>query len=144
MAEVAKHVHCVDTFMADGTGIQLKQLTTLEEFRKNIEGKPISYFVGKSPEACLEFGDESIDLIFIDGWHDMNSVMIDINSWKSKVKKGGVFVFHDYMYKDSYAGLLSVTLAVGEALTNKEPDGTVMSPDGKICYTLAWFINERL
>lgn len=38
-----------------------------------------------------------IDLLFIDGAHDYNSVCQDIGDWLPKVSRGGIVVMHDYM-----------------------------------------------
>jgi len=143
IAQVAKHLHCVDTFVADFYGGQTGGITTLEEFKRNIEGLPVSYFVGLSVVGAEKIENESIDFIFVDGCHDFYSVKEDIRAWKHKIKEDGIWVFHDYKYVDSYAGLQSVTDAVCSALTKDKPDGIVMSPDGKICYSIAWFNNPK-
>ena len=38
-----------------------------------------------------------IDLLFIDGGHDYDSLTQDINDWYSKVNEHGLIVCHDYM-----------------------------------------------
>lgn len=50
-----------------------------------------------SVEASQDFSDRSLDLVYIDAEHDYNSVKTDINTWKNKVKRGGVLAGHDYM-----------------------------------------------
>jgi predicted O-methyltransferase YrrM len=40
--------------------------------------------------------DESLDLLFIDGLHTYDQVLIDCHNYYSKVKPGGVFSGHDY------------------------------------------------
>ena len=42
------------------------------------------------------FLDHSLDMVFIDGAHDYESVMTDILSWLPKIKKNGLICGHDY------------------------------------------------
>ena len=49
-----------------------------------------------SLEAVKEFSDESLDFIFLDASHDFDSVFADISSWFPKIKKGGIFMGHDW------------------------------------------------
>lgn len=48
-----------------------------------------------SLEASKDFKDRSLDLVYIDAEHDENSVRLDIQIWKNKVKKGGILAGHD-------------------------------------------------
>ena len=66
-----------------------------------------------SHKAAQLFADDSLDFVFIDASHDYKNVMIDLNSWYPKVKKGGVFAGHDY------PGWLGVKKAVDEFFYNK-------------------------
>ena len=49
-----------------------------------------------SVEAAKQFGDGSLDLVFIDGAHDYKNVKADIDAWHRKVRIGGYFCGHDY------------------------------------------------
>ena len=46
-------------------------------------------------EAVARFEDETIDLLHIDGSHHYEDVKHDFLTWKSKVKKDGIILFHD-------------------------------------------------
>lgn len=52
--------------------------------------------IGRSPDICSAFSDNSIDFIYIDALHDYESVKKDLHGWYPKVKKGGILSGHDY------------------------------------------------
>lgn len=69
-------------------------------------------------EALNLFEDHSIDLLHIDGRHDYESVKEDYESWKSKVKPGGIIIFHDIEVRNAHFGVWKLwsELADQEAL----------------------------
>lgn len=54
---------------------------------------------GFSPKAAELFEDESLDFVFIDALHDLDSVRLDLRAWFPKVRSGGLFTGHDYNTK---------------------------------------------
>lgn len=46
-------------------------------------------------EAWSRFGDESIDLLHLDGLHTEEAVRQDVDAWLPKLRPGGVFLMHD-------------------------------------------------
>jgi len=49
-----------------------------------------------SMDAIKDFGDNSLDFVYIDAAHDFKSVAEDIYEWSKKVKVGGIVYGHDY------------------------------------------------
>lgn len=56
---------------------------------------PASIIPAKSHEAAPMFDDGSCDYVFIDDSHDKESVLISLNAWLPKVRKGGYIAGHD-------------------------------------------------
>jgi len=66
-----------------------------------------------SDDAALDFGNESIDVVFIDGNHSYDYVLSDMEKWTPLVKKGGIVSGHDYT-QDPNSRYYSVQKAVHE------------------------------
>ena len=66
-----------------------------------------------SVDAAIEFQDKTLDAVYIDAEHDPISVRSDINSWKNKIKKGGILCGHDFMLPHIY------TILYEEGLINE-------------------------
>lgn len=50
----------------------------------------------KSVDAARHVPDQSLDVVYIDGKHDYQSVRADLKAWAPKVKPGGWMCGHDY------------------------------------------------
>ena len=50
----------------------------------------------KSMDALVDFKDNSLDFVFIDGNHSFDYAVSDIIHWTHKVRQGGVIAVHDY------------------------------------------------
>jgi Methyltransferase domain len=58
------------------------------DLRRNMSGfKNVEILKMGSVEAATHFEDNSIDMVFIDGAHDKESVLKDLNAWYPKCKK---------------------------------------------------------
>lgn len=57
--------------------------------------KNISFFHESSDTAHLKIPNESVDMVYIDGDHEMESAIKDIRNYTPKVKPGGVISGHD-------------------------------------------------
>lgn len=79
-------------------GRDVKKEDILARFRENIAhwGLEVILLQETSVSGCRKIGDESVDLLFIDGNHQYHAVKWDILNYRPKVKKGGIFCDHDY------------------------------------------------
>jgi len=64
----------------------------------------VIFFKGTSVGFAEMFKLRMIDVLFIDGSHELDSVKKDIESLCPKVNKGGMIMFHDYK-KESPTGV---------------------------------------
>jgi predicted O-methyltransferase YrrM len=77
---------------------------TFEEFEKNMSAIKnklnFSYIRQRSKEAAKLYADSSLDMVFIDGAHDYDSIKSDILSWLPKIKTGGILSGDDWNSPD--------------------------------------------
>lgn len=52
--------------------------------------------------AAQSFPDGKFDLVFLDGAHDKQSVMDDIDAWRPKIRRGGLLTGHDFCTNDAW------------------------------------------
>jgi hypothetical protein len=67
-----------------------------------------------SIEASPLFEPESLDAVYIDGYHFYKAVLEDIDVWYPKIKKGGILCGHDFTSVD-------VSSAIQERFPDKFP-----------------------
>jgi len=98
-------VYAVDTFEGSNEQLHKDLIATMptslfDEFIDNIKMCGVDDIVEPvrmtSVEASAKFKDASIDFVMIDGSHDYESVVSDIDAWLPKVKKGGLIAGDDY------------------------------------------------
>ena len=95
-------VHTIDPwdeeFMSNVAGERMTINEIRGMFLANTEGCPnIVQYRMPSAIASRMFPDDSVDLVYIDGWHHFSVVSADILTWLPKVRKGGWLGGHDYM-----------------------------------------------
>jgi len=49
-----------------------------------------------SQEASIQFKENTIDVLYLDGSHDYDAVLGDLESWFPKIKRGGVLLGDDW------------------------------------------------
>ena len=54
-----------------------------------------------SPEAAIMFGEEMVDLIYLDSDHSLEGVRADIQAWWPIIKRGAYLGGHDHANPDS-------------------------------------------
>lgn len=59
-------------------------------------------------EASLQFSEQSIDLLHIDGYHSYEAVKNDFTTWFPKMKSNGIIMFHDIAVTDNNFGVFKL------------------------------------
>lgn len=110
MADAAKKsvtLYAIDPWsLIDQRGQRLREAMFMQEISHYLNIKPIKNF-----SQNVDWNQE-IDLLFIDGKHDYNSVLGDYLKFSRFVKIGGFLVFHDYREEQAPG----VTKAVDETV----------------------------
>jgi predicted O-methyltransferase YrrM len=103
-----------------------------ERFSENLAAtEPIArrlVTVCRGSSAMISFGwSFTLDMVFIDGDHNYESVRDDIAAWRPRVKTGGIISGHDYS-GDMYGSFPGVDQAVHEAFGKDN----VLKPSGSV------------
>ncbi|MCM8536350.1 MAG: class I SAM-dependent methyltransferase [Lentisphaeraceae bacterium] len=89
--------YAVDTWEGDDQAGNYGEevFTSVNDYNKK-NYQSFSYLLRSTfDESLSKFGDETIDLLHIDGLHTYEAVKHDFETWSPKVKPGGVILFHD-------------------------------------------------
>lgn len=86
-----------------------------KDFHTNTKDIPLKFYKDFSQNIVNKFDDNSIDLLFIDGAHNYDSVKSDIENYFPKVKDGGVMLGHDFNteHLDVAKAFLDATIPCG-------------------------------
>jgi hypothetical protein len=92
LADASRHAFTVDTFLGSASELDAahaEALTTdlYEQAARNLFGYPVRILRMSSLVASRLFAERSLDMVFIDGEHTRESVLIDLIAWKPKVRK---------------------------------------------------------
>ena len=60
-----------------------------------------SFWVHGDADLFAKLFNKTVDLLFIDGHHDYESVKKNTEMWEKKVIPGGVILFHDYDHPET-------------------------------------------
>lgn len=90
------NLYCIDNWSKFGSSKE-KCIRNLSKLKMdfNLNGNFL-ILNGDSYTFVDYFEDNTIDVIFIDGDHNYNSVYNDIKNYYSKLKKGGILLGHDF------------------------------------------------
>jgi len=64
-------------------------------FERTADSPNISHLKLTSLEGANEFKDASLDFVYLDGDHQTDAVVADIDAWRPKIRKGGILAGHD-------------------------------------------------
>jgi len=84
----------IDHFEGSAEHKAWNNVPTYDEAVKNLEGYPVTIMQQTSLGAAKKFKKNSLDIVYIDGSHDYESVMADIKAWFPKTK--GIICGDDY------------------------------------------------
>lgn len=95
-------VNALDTFGSDPITGRGTPGTHRAEFENSLETAGIRERVciveGSFVETMTRLPDKLLDLVFIDGSHDYESVKCDLETFHGKLKPGGILAGHDWNY----------------------------------------------
>lgn len=89
-AQILGRLYCVDSWPDGAEEVEAEFDRRMAAFGNIIKMKELSH------RAAGQFPDESVDLVYIDAAHDVESVRQDILAWFPKVRMGGFVCGHDY------------------------------------------------
>jgi hypothetical protein len=101
------HCYAVDTWEGDThTGPYTKEvLKDLKVHHDPLYGDFSKLLKKTFDEALSDFGDGSVDLLHIDGWHTYKAVKHDFEKWLPKMSERGIVLFHDIAIREKDFGV---------------------------------------
>jgi GT2 family glycosyltransferase len=99
-------LHAIDTWQGDehagyyGENV-FKEVNEIKN--KYYNSMKINLLRKRFDDAVSEFGEQSIDLLHIDGLHTYDAVKHDFDTWLPKVKEDGIILMHDiFINRDDF------------------------------------------
>jgi hypothetical protein len=86
---------------------------TFEGFNKDLGSTKTLLVRQMGANYALEFANNSVDFVYLDGDHQYESVKSEIEAWYPKIRVGGILAGHDYVER-SHIEEFGVILAVDE------------------------------
>jgi hypothetical protein len=101
------HLYAVDTWQGDTqAGLYDEHVFETVQQHANQHYKSSTTLMRSTFEAAShQFSDASIDLLHIDGFHSLEAVQTDYNTWLSKMKPTGIILFHDIVVQSDGFGV---------------------------------------
>ncbi|MBN1294278.1 MAG: class I SAM-dependent methyltransferase [Candidatus Latescibacteria bacterium] len=97
------------------------------ELENNLKRAGVSEYVKRivrRSSVVAATWDKPIELLFIDGDHRYNAIVVDIECWSKFVVEGGIMAFHDY---PGYNGLNEAWKAVYDKVMSKPEEWRLIS-----------------
>ena len=98
------HLYCVDPWRVYDNNLGYHPAITQQQvdsfYKEAVEKlRPYNTTIIKkmSAEAVVQFADNSLDFVYIDGNHRLEYVVNDLVEWTKKVRPGGIVSGHDYI-----------------------------------------------
>jgi hypothetical protein len=116
-------MHLHEIVWGSPTAERFRGLTHLEYFKGRIAPMVDSLTIlqGPSSETMRTLADSSLDLIYVDGAHDYQSVKMDAQTGLRKIKPTGTIIFNDYTLFDPFIHLdYGVVAVANEVVTQTE------------------------
>lgn len=109
-----------------------------------------SYMRQTFNDAVNSFENHSIDILHIDGFHTYEAVSNDFNTWKDKVKKNGIILFHDTRVQQDDFGVHKFWAEIKEQYKNclefshSHGLGVLILDDELYNHMAAHFVRDRI
>jgi hypothetical protein len=106
LCEAGFEMHAVDPWMAyphhlvRNPGYQKKVDAVYKKAVRELAPYNCTIIRKASMDALADFGDGSLDFVFIDANHDFCHIAEDLFEWSKKVRVGGTVSGHDYHLSD--------------------------------------------
>ena len=91
-----KKLHLIDLWGSKRYN-QNKRKSVEKRFSKNIESTKVEINLGLSTEVAGNFKENYFDWIYIDTAHSYKITIEELESYRKKIKKGGIIAGHDYI-----------------------------------------------
>lgn len=109
--------YCIDTF--ESSNVELNNEDTLEEFKKVISQIDnygiVKVIQGLSTDNdVLNLVPKNLDWVYVDGSHETDDVIKDIELYIPYIKENGLMLFHDHTWE-----------SVSKAIQKKVDDGLI-------------------
>ena len=98
------HLYCVDPWIIYDSNLGYHPAITeqqvdifYQEAVERLRPYNVTFIRKLSMEAVVQFPDDSLDFVYIDGNHRLEYVVNDLVKWTKKVRPGGIVSRHDYI-----------------------------------------------
>lgn len=100
-------VYAVDSWEGDAQSGKYGRdvLSTVKNHWLKNHKKNSRLIKGKFEDALEYFGDGKIDLLHIDGFHTYDAVKNDFETWRRKLSKTAIILFHDINVRENNFGV---------------------------------------